>query len=62
MVFLGTSCRGTALPDQKGKVLHQQLFWVGKVGRMLYSLPYTYHLLDIERNNCWVKVDSRTIW
>jgi len=25
------------------------------VERMQYSLPYTYHLLDMERNNCWIK-------
>ena len=32
---------------------------MGKVERMLYSLPYTYHLLDMERNNCWIKADFR---
>ena len=46
------------MPEQKWKALHQQLSWMGKVERMLYSLPYTYHLLDMERNNCWIKAES----
>ena len=25
------------------------------VERMQYSLPYTYHLLDMKKNNCWIK-------
>ena len=37
MFFLATSCRGTALPKQKGKALYQQLSWMEKVERMLYS-------------------------
>ena len=46
---------GTALPEQKGKALHQQLSGMGEVKRKLYSSPYTYHLLDMEKNNCWMQ-------
>ena len=32
-----------------------RLSGMGEVKRKLYSSPYTYHLLDMERNNCWMQ-------
>ena len=45
----------SALHEQKGKALHQQLSRMGEVKRKLYSSPYTYHLLDMDGKNCWMQ-------
>ena len=47
---------GTALPEQKEKALHQQLSELQEVKRKLYSSPYTYHLLDMERTTAGCRI------